>query len=578
MAPGGAELVSSKQMKLSTLDLTIVLGYVAAMVALGLYMSRRATGSIDDYFVGGRSLPWWLAGTSMIASAFAIDTPFGITGLVAKNGVKGVWFAWTYILGGAGTFGAFIFASMLRRSNVITAAELIELRYSGKAAAFLRGFKSIYFGILTTCISMGIVIRSVLVVSEEALGWDAFPTLVVLIALTMIYTTASGLWGVAVTDFAQFFVGSFGLLALAYFALGSVGGLSGLTEAVSVRYGAEAVSRLHFVPRPDSEFFFTFMVFITLKWWGNPPGALTQRIMSTKDERHATLATVLFAIVHFAINYWPMILIALVSLVTFPELPVDKAERGYAMLMIKVLPPGFLGISLAASTAALMSTVDTQINMGASYMVNDIYRRFIKPEASKKHYVRASQVSTVIMLALAITAATFMDSVQSAWYYMAMLTAGYGFVVVARWFWWRINAWSELASLTGSLVGSLLANHVLDLPKYGQKFIFAASISLTAWVVVTLLTPPSSPEHLAAFARAVKPYPLGWGPVRRANPDIEWSPQLPRSVALFLIGSAAILCICFGLGNLVLGTRAGGLGLLSAAGILMAVILRYWRP
>jgi len=565
-------------MNLSTLDLVIILGYVAAMVCMGLYFSRRATKSIDDYFVSGRSLPWWLAGTSMIASAFAIDTPLGITGLVAKNGVKGVWFAWTYILGGAGTFGAFIFASLLRRSNIITAAELIELRYSGKPAAFLRGFKSIYFGILTTCISMGWVIRSVLVVSEEALGWDALPTLAVLIALTMIYTTASGLWGVAVTDFAQFFVGTFGSLALCWFALGSVGGFSGLHEGMALRYGAEAVERLQFVPRPDSSFFFTFMVFISLKWWGNPPGALTQRIMSTKDERHATFSTVLFAVVHFALNYWPMILIALVSLVTFPDIPVEKAERGYAMLLVKVLPPGFLGISLAAATAALMSTVDTQINMGASYMVNDIYRRFIRPEADKKHYVRASQVSTVIMLSLGITAATFMDSVQSAWYYLAMLTAGYGFVVVARWFWWRVNAWSELASLSGSLVGSLLANHVLDLPNYGQKFIFAASISLTGWIVVTLLTPPSTMEHLAAFARAVKPYPVGWGPVYRAYPDIDWSPNFSRSVALFIVGSAAILCICFGVGNMLLGTATMGLSMLAVASVLLLGIGKTWRP
>ena len=565
-------------MNLTTLDLVIIFGYVAAMVGMGLYFSSRATRSIDDYFVGGRSLSWWLAGVSMIASAFAIDTPLGITGLVAKNGVKGVWFAWTYILGGAGTFGAFIFASMLRRSNVITAAELIELRYSGKAAAFLRGFKSLYFGILTTCISMGWVIRSVLVVSEEALGWDALPTLAVLIALTMLYTTASGLWGVAVTDFVQFFVGTFGMLALAYFSLGSVGGFSGLHEAMGVRYGAEAVERLQFVPRPDSQFFFTFLVFISLKWWGNPPGALTQRIMSTKDERHATLATVLFAVVHFAMNYWPMILIALVSLVTYPELPADKAERGYAMLLVSVLPPGFLGLSLAAATAALMSTVDTQINMGASYMVNDIYRRFIKPEATTKHYVRASQVSTVLMLGLGITAATFMDSVQSAWYYLAMLTAGYGFVVVMRWFWWRVNAWSELASLVGSGVGSFLANHVLELPTYGQKFIFAASISLTGWIVVTLLTPPSTMEHLAAFARAVKPYPALWGPVYRAYPDIEWSPHFSRSVGLFIVGSAAILGVCFGIGNVLLGSRVLGAVMLTAAGILMAGIARSWRP
>ena len=566
-------------MNLAPLDIWIIVGYVLATVAMGLYVSRRATKSVDDYFVGGRSLSWWLAGTSMIASAFAIDTPLGITGWVAARGIKGVWFAWTYAIGGAGAFGAFVFASLLRRSRIITAAELVELRYSGQEAALLRGFKAIYFGIVGTCISMGWVINSVLVVSKNALNWDPLPTLVVIIALTMIYTTASGLWGVAVTDFVQFFVGTFGMLALAYYSISSVGGLDGLVVGLEGRYGAaEAATRLQFVPRPGDAFFNTFLVFITVKWWGNPPSAITQRIMSTKNELHATFSTMLFALVHFALNYWPMILVALVSLVKYPDLPVKSAQEGYARLMIDVLPTGVLGIALAAAVAAFMSTIDSQVNVGASYMVNDIYRRFIRREASKEHYVRASQVSTVIMLALACTVAYFMSSVTDAWKYHALLVAGYGFVTVARWFWWRINAWAEVASLLGSCVGALLSSHVIPFETYGEKFFFTASLSIGAWVVVAMFTKPSSMDRLAKFCRAVRPYPALWGPVRERYPDIEWSPHLPRSLALWVIGLIGLYCICFGTGHLLLGSSMVTVGLWAVAGCALVFVLRVWRP
>ena len=566
-------------MNASTLDLVIIVGYVLVTLGLGLYVSKRATKSIDDYFVGGRSLSWWLAGFSMIASAFAIDTPLGITGMVAKDGIKGVWFAWTYAIGGAGAFGAFIFAALLRRSRIITAAELVELRYSGKSAATLRAFKGIYFGVVGTCIAMGWVINSVLVVSKTALNWDALPTLVVIIGLTMIYTTASGLWGVAVTDFMQFFVGTFGMLALTYYAMDWVGGFEGLHHGLQMRYTAEgAAARLNFLPRPGDGFFHTFVVFITLKWWGNPPSSLTQRIMSTKDERHATFATALFATVHFAINYWPMILVGLVSLVRYPQIPTKLAQVGYARLMVDVLPPGMLGIVLAAAVAAFMSTIDSQVNLGASYMVNDIYRRFIRRDGSDKHYVRASQVSSVIMLGLACTVAYFMHSVADAWRYHALLIAGYGFVTVARWFWWRINAWAEIASLAGSCIGALLAWHVFDFETYGQKFIFASSISVVSWVVVALVSKPSEMERLAAFCRAVRPYPALWGPVRERYPDIEWSPNLGRNAALWGVGLAGIMGICFGLGHILLGTPQYGAGLWLLAAAALAVVLRYWRP
>jgi SSS family transporter len=566
-------------MQLSTLDLTIVVGYIALTVMAGLYFAKRATRSVEDYFVGGRSLPWWLAGTSMIASSFSIDTPLGITGWVASKGIKGVWFAWSFIIGGAGTFGTFLFAPLLRRSQIITTAELIELRYSGRPAAVLRGFKGVYFGVLTMSISMGWVIRSVLVLSQEALGWDALATLLVIMAITMVYTAASGLWGVAATDFMQFFVGGAGIIILAYFAVDSVGGLGELHAALVQRYGAaDAADRLHFIPRPDSGFFHTFLVFITLKWWGNPPSAMNQRIMSTKNERHATFSTLLFATVHFAVNYWPMILVALVSLVTYPDLPAKHAEYGYAKLMMAVLPNGLLGLVLAAQVAAFMSTIDSQVNTGASYMVNDIYRRFIHPHGDKKHFVRASQVSSLIMLAVAIGLSFVMSSVHEAWKYQANLIAGFGMVVVVRWFWWRINAWAEMTALIGSAVGTVLANHVLHIPTFGWKFIFTAVVSVGGFVVVAALTKPDPLESLAEFCRKVKPYPWGWRPVREAYPEIEWSPNLPRNVALWIAGTVAVFCVCFGLGHLLIGVPALGLALLAGAALFFVGLVRYWRP
>jgi len=564
--------------QLSNLDLSIVVGYIAFSVLVGLYLSRRATRSVTEYFVGGRSLPWWLAGTSMVASAFAIDTPFGITGFVAKNGIQGVWFAWAYAIGGAGTFGAFIFAALLRRSDIITTAELVELRYSGQGAAILRGFKGVYFGVLSLAISMGWVIRAVVTVGQEALGWDPTPTLVVIICITIVYTTAAGFWGVAITDFFQFFLGSVGSVALAYFAVKSVGGLDSLVTAVHHHYGAvEGARRLQFVPRPDESFFYVFIVFISLKWWGNPPASLTQRIMATKDERHATFSMMLFATVHFALNYWPMILVALVSLVTYPEIAVDKAEQGYAKLLVSVLPPGVLGVAVAAAAAAFMSTIDTQANTGASFIINDIYRRFLVRDASDKHYVRASQVATVVMVGMALLAYFMMTSVRAAWEYLATMTAGYGFIAVARWFWWRVNAWAEMAALVGSAAGTLITNHLLHIESFGLRFFTTAMISTASWVMVSLVTAPPDLEHLAQFCRKVKPYPLGWAPVYERYPDIEWSPRLNRSVALWMLGLATVFCLSFGLGHVLLGARVLGTWLIFCAALGAIGIARWFR-
>jgi Na+/proline symporter len=574
-------------MTLPAIDWTIIVIYLALSVFVGIFFSKKALKSVDEYFVSGRALPWWLAGMSMIASAFAIDTPLGITGLVANDGIPGVWYAWSFVLGGAGALGAFIFAPLLRRSQIITTAELIELRYDGKPAAFLRGFKGVYFGIFANAVTLGWIIKAVWTVAEVALpGFDPDYLLFAILGFTLFYATMSGLWGIAATDFFQFLIGSVGSIVLLVFAWNYVGGIENLIAGFVDRYGAEsAAERLSFFPSVGTPFFVTFIVFILLKWWGNPPPAITQRIISSKNERHASFATLIFAVVAFGINYWPMIFVAIASLIIYPDLA--RPEAGYVMLIVKLLPSGFLGLMLASLMAAFMSTVDTHINFGASYMVNDIYRRFIMREATEKHYVRASQVSTILMLALSVVIAYNLDSVSEAWYYLSMLTAGYGIVIVIRWFWWRVNAWAEIAALAASGLGSTLLS-----PKFGKavgywdsipqmdwpsRFLIVVSFCTISWIIVCAFTKPTSEEHLKKFCAKVKPFPTFWGPIYHKYPDLDWNPNFALSCFHWLLGAVAVYCICFGVGSLMFLNFTAG-ALLIFGGLLMgAIIFSTWK-
>ncbi len=574
-------------MNLPTLDWIIIIAYLTASLIIGFYFSKRALRSVDDYFVSGRVLPWWLAGMSMIASAFAIDTPLGITGLVAQDGIPGVWYAWSFVLGGAGALGAFIFASLLRRSEIITTAELIELRYNGPSAAFLRGFKGVYFGIFANAVTLGWIIKAVWTISAVvAPTIDRHLLLGVILAITLAYTAASGLWGIAATDVIQFLIGSVGSITLAVFAWNYVGGMGNIIEGFVQRYGAEsAAERLSFFPTVGTPFFVTFLVFITLKWWGNPPPAITQRIISSKNEKHASFSTMLFAVVAFGLNYWPMILVAMVSLIVYPELEIPEA--GYAMLILKLLPSGLLGLMLASLMAAFMSTVDTHINFGAAYMVNDLYRRFIMKKASEKHYVRASQISTVLMLLLAVVIAYNLDSVSDAWYYISMLTAGYGIVIVIRWFWWRVNAWAEITALASSGVGSTLLSpkfakavgywdHIPHLD-WQYRFLIVVAFCTVAWVVVCFLTKPTAEEHLKKFCAKVKPFPTLWGPIYKKNPELDWNLHFSRSCINWLLGAASVYCFCFGTGHLLFLNFTYGFLLLALAVVLAIIILIIWK-
>ncbi|MCP4755484.1 MAG: Na+:solute symporter [Proteobacteria bacterium] len=572
---------------MKAIDWIIIIGYLAFSVGIGIYFSKKALKSVDDYFVSGRSLPWWLAGMTMIASAFAIDTPLGITGLIANDGIPGVWYAWSFVLGGAGALGAFIFAPLLRRSQIITTAELIELRYDGKSAAFLRGFKGVYFGVLTNAITLGWIIKAVWTVAEVVVPeFNPDLLLLALLLFTLIYTTASGLWGIAATDLLQFIIGSAGSIMIAVFAWNYIGGIENVISGFTERYGAApAAERLSFFPSMGTPFFVTFIVFMTLKWWGNPPPAITQRIIASKDERHASFSTMIFAVVAFGFNYWPMIFTAMVSLVVFPDLKM--AEAGYVMLIVKLVPTGFLGIVLASLMAAFMSTVDTHINFGASYILNDIYRRFIKKDGSEKHYVRAAQVSTVVMFLIALLVAYNLDSVSDAWYYLSMLTAGYGILIVVRWFWWRVNAVSEITALAASgITSTLLSPKFCKLVGYWDyiphlswqyRFLVVVAVCTVSWTVVCAFTKPSSKEHLKRFCERVKPFPTFWGPIYREYPDLGWNPNFKKSCLHWVLGAITVYCFCFGVGSLMFLNVAQGLLLILAAVLIGVIIFMTWE-
>ncbi|UCG14712.1 MAG: Na+:solute symporter [Deltaproteobacteria bacterium] len=574
-------------MNLPTLDWVIILFYLVFSVLVGFYFSKRALRSVDDYFVSGRVLPWWLAGMSMIASAFAIDTPLGITGLVAKDGIPGVWYAWSFALGGAGALGAFIFAALLRRSEIITTAELIELRYDGKAAAFLRGFKGVYFGIFANAVTLGWIIKAVWTISAVvAPDVDRNLLLGTILLSTLAYTAVSGLWGIAATDLFQFLIGSVGSIVLAILAWNHIGGIENIIAGFMERYGSgPAAERLSFFPVVGTPFFVTFLVFVSLKWWGNPPPAITQRIISAKNEKHASFATMMFSVVAFGLNYWPMILVAMISLVMFPDLKIPEA--GYPMLILELVPTGLLGLMLASLLAAFMSTVDTHINFGASYMLNDLYRRFLVKKASERHYVRASQVSTVLMLLLAVLVAYNLDSVSDAWYYISMLTAGYGIVIVVRWFWWRVNAWAEIGALASSGIGSTLLS-----PKFARalgywdsiphldwqyRFLIVVAVCTVTWIVLCFTTKPTSEEHLMKFCAKVKPYPTFWGPIYEKYPELDWNRHFARSCLNWALGVATVYCCCFGIGHLLFLNFTWGFLLLALAVICASVIFVTWR-
>lgn len=522
----------SKDVVLNPIDLGIILAYLAVALGWGAWHARSAGASTEAFFAADRKLPWWLAGTSIVATTFAADTPLAIAGLVATDGIIGNWFWWADVL--PVVIGAFIVSHLWKRSGVLTDNEIIELRYGGRPAAALRLFRALYFGVLRNALVMGWV--NLAMVKILILAFDLSPdqslwVLAGLFALTVGYTLLAGLLGVILTDFLQFGLALAGSVLLAVLAVSDMGGLSSLID----RLGGER-DLLRLVPGPgDGEVFWAFLAYVGIKSWssGNTEGNgyTAQRIMATRSERDARLASLWYAVAHFAIRPWPWILVGLVAVVQYPELA--DPEEGYVRVMLDVLPTGVLGLLLASLLAAFMSTIDTQLNWGASYLTHDVYTRFINPEASEARKVIVARLSVIGLAAIGALATLSMDSVAEAWKLLATISAGTGLILLLRWLWWRINAWSEIAVMTASLVFAHFVDVFTDLI-FPFSLVVVVFLSLPVAFLVTWMTPPESSDVLQRFYERVRPAGA-WAPVAEAAglplKPLGWRPWLEVAAA-----------------------------------------------
>jgi solute:Na+ symporter, SSS family len=572
-------------MRLTTVDWLVIGAYFALNIGIGFYYKSRASKSISEFFLSGRNVPWWLAGTSMVATTFAADTPLVVTGLVAKNGIAGNWIWWSFLMSGMLT--VFFYARLWRRAGVMTDIEFAEIRYSGKPAAFLRGFRALYLGILINCIILGWVNLAMVKILGLIFGIDKDQALLIvlgLIALTSAISTLSGLWGVLVTDVVQFVIKMGMVIVLAVFAVGAVGGIDAMKEKLVTSGRGEV---LNLVPDLNSVWMpmITFLVYISLNWWatwypGAEPGGggyVAQRMFSAKDERHSLLATLWFNIAHYAIRPWPWILVALASVILYPGLA--DPETGYIRVMIDHLPPALRGLMIAAFAAAYMSTIATQLNWGASYLINDFWRRFVKRDASDQYYVRASQIATVLLTVISAVVTRYMDSIGGAWKLLIVTGAGTGGVLLLRWYWWRINAWSEVSAMVSAFVVSLTMQLAVgldsDQPRdFARIMIITVAITTGVWLAVTYLTKPESQQTLTAFYRRTRPSRSGWAPIAALAPDVKVTASGLSNLLDWVAGLVLVYGVLFGVGKLLLHETGPGLLLLALAALGGFVIYR----
>lgn len=580
-------------MNLSLLDWTVIAAYFLFNLGIGLYYARKATGSTSEFFLSGRNVPWWLAGTSMVATTFAADTPLAVTGFVARNGIAGNWLWWNFVMSGMLT--VFLYARLWRRAGVMTDIEFAELRYSGKPAAFLRGFRALYLGLPINCIILGWVNLAMVKILEITLGLNKRNAILVVIGMllfTAFYTAISGLWGVLVTDLFQFALKMGMVIVLAILAVKAVGGIDQLKAKIgAMDAAAGSGSRLAFFPEFDSVWMpaVTLFVYLGVIWWstwypGAEPGGggyVAQRIFSAKNEKHGLLATLWFNIAHYALRPWPWILTALASLILYPEL-VDK-ESGYIKTLLdpNVFPTYLRGFMLAAFAAAYMSTIGTQLNWGASYVINDFYRRFIKRDGNERHYVIISQVVTMLLMIASVIITFYMESIGGAWKLLLVTGAGTGTVLLLRWFWWRINAWSEVSAMITAAVVSIFLQLGLkwdsDNPRqFAFLMLVTVGITTIVWVIATMVTSPEPTEKLIAFYNRVRPEGPGWNRIaaQAGHAASHAQGRLSLQFANWILGCALIYGSLFGIGKLIFKEWAAGALFLLVAIVAGTLITR----
>jgi len=544
---------------LATLDWIVIVGFLVLIVGVGLSFTQKAGKNLSSFFLGGRNLPWYIAGISMVATTFAADTPLAVTELVAQDGISGNWMWWNFLAGGMLT--TFFFANLWRRAEVMTEVELIELRYSGKPAACLRGFRAIYLGLFMNVVIIGWVNLALMTLLE---GFFNIPPDIGIwycaggMGLVALYSSLSGLIGIAITDAIQFVIAMIGCILLAFFVVQSeeIGGMTGLIEQTP-QWSRNFFPTIGDVSSAESLVigFGSFVAYFAFVWWaswypGAEPGGggyVAQRMMSTKDEKHAIYATLFFQIAHYCIRPWPWIIVALAAMVLYPDL--ENVRLGYVYAMRDFLPAGLKGLLLVAFFAAYMSTISTQLNWGASYLINDVYVRFMNPKSSDKVQVNTARLTTILLSIIGLIVASQMDSIKGAWGFIIECGAGLGLVLILRWYWWRINAWSEITATIAPFVAFAVGKYALNL-EFPNSFFLTVGFTTVAWITVTFLTPPTDRVHLTKFYNKIKPDGV-WGTYKAMSNQPSRKSQLGN---LFMCWFSAIVMtysILFLMGKLI---------------------------
>ncbi len=574
-------------MSLSSLDWTIVGAYFTLSLAVGIWSSRQAGKDTKSFFLAGRNMPWWLLGISMVATTFSTDTPNLVTDLVRQNGVSGNWVWWAFLL--TGMLTVFIYANLWRRSGVLTDIEFYELRYSGRAAAFLRGFRALYLGLIFNVLVMGTVSLAAIKFGEIVLDWPGWMTMMIACSITLAYSVLGGLKAVIITDFVQFTLAMIGSIWGMLYILGlpEIGGLSNLITHANVS------DKLALIPDMSDPNVWVpvLLVPLAVQWWasyypGAEPGGggyIAQRMFSAKDEKNAVGATFLFNVAHYALRPWPWILIALSSLIIFPELsdiqkafpnlPADKLGHDVAYpAMLTLLPSGLLGLVAASLIAAFMSTMSTQLNLGASYLVNDFYHRFIRQDATDKQLVTAGRLFTTISIVLGAGLGLMLTSAGEAFTLLLMIGSGTGLIYILRWFWWRINAYTEIVAMISSIFIAGYFNFGNSNLEGWEKIVIGALITTVFWLVATFFTPPDDDQTLRKFVEKVNPGGPGWTKYSSGIISQPW--PVPRGILCMVLGCIAVYSTLLGVGQLIYGQSLGysmiGISFVAAFGLFRA--------
>jgi len=577
-------------MTLSFIDWCIVAAYFAISLAVGIWASRNAGDDTRSFFLAGRNMPWWLLGVSMVATTFSTDTPNLVTDLVRRDGVSGNWGWWAFLL--TGMLTVFVYSKLWHRSGVLTDIEFYELRYSGKAAAFLRGFRAVYLGLVFNVLVMGAVSLAAIKFGEIVLGLPGWLTLLIAGSITIAYSTLGGLKAVIITDLIQFTLAMIGSIWAMLYILGlpEIGGLSNLITHSNV------IDKLSLIPDlSDPDVWVpVLLVPLAVQWWasyypGAEPGGggyIAQRMFSAKDEANALGATLLFNVAHYALRPWPWILIALSSLViypelsdiqkAFPDLPPDKLGHDIAYpAMLTLLPTGLLGLVSASLIAAFMSTMSTQLNLGASYLVNDLHHRFIKPNASEKELVMMGRIFTVISIILGAGLGLVLTSAGQAFNLLLMIGAGTGLIYILRWFWWRINAYTEIVAMISSLIIAGYMNFGgLEIPGW-LKVVYGAGITTIVWIIATYVTPPDDDETLQNFVNKINPGGPGWKKYSSSVASETW--EVPKGILSMVLGCFSVYGLLLGVGQLIYGNFYPGI-LICGFGLIASIgLIKIWK-